>query len=672
MWFQEYYDTELFKGTLLDYVEDDPDNISELYDVTEQVLGVAGYQESLGIKGITNYNFREIDEDVFGKAYETYLVEIRKDRGVYYTPKYVTEYIVSETVGTEFEEKADQFREAIKAEKFDEAEEHLEDFVDIHIVDPACGSGSFLIKALREIWDQYQDVIDLLNELQAEHEDWQTLTHDEDELKKQRAIRSSQEVLNYENSRDLISKIILRHIHGVDLDPRALEVAKLNLWLQAIKLARIDFRYDNISSEDKHVLPDLELNLRHGDSLMALPEDDVINALNSSHIEGLDACTELRNEYLDEPTRENPLNEVIRKLSQISDELDKKFLSNIADDDIKTVRKTKPPLHWPLAFWYVYLEADHPGFDVVIGNPPYYSEPRGYKEDFRLYRQSPAIQDYYEDKMDVFCFFVDRAIDTAHPDARIGHIVPNYWNTRSSVTKMNKKLTQESRLARVIDFDEFPVFDDPDIHSTILILRVCESTEDLYDDYSVDTINVEDADLSVSEVIGALYRESIAGVDSSERTVTFREGSSRLSLGEETTEDLIAHIEGQTTVDIDSIPNSQGAVLPQDKLSLDEDEDEDEFPDDIEEGDGIFVLSNEEVRDLGLNAAEQSLIKPFYRPRQVEPFYIDTHENENLIYTKKNLIDYDGRDVFYEARNRIKEEGLDYSELDDETKEEYK
>lgn len=64
-WFHAYYDTELFQGTILDNVKQDPENLSTLKSSIKKVLGLEDYQQKNVVPGITDYNFREIDEDIF-------------------------------------------------------------------------------------------------------------------------------------------------------------------------------------------------------------------------------------------------------------------------------------------------------------------------------------------------------------------------------------------------------------------------------------------------------------------------------------------------------------------------------------------------------------------------------------------------------------------------------
>jgi len=97
-------------------------------------------------------------------------------------------------------------------------------------LDPACGSGSFLIKALRLIWNKYNELIDLLSDEDKKYSNFKNglIRYKEDE-ENSRNISELKNILNFRDKRDLISKIIIRHIHGNDLDANALEVAKVNL-----------------------------------------------------------------------------------------------------------------------------------------------------------------------------------------------------------------------------------------------------------------------------------------------------------------------------------------------------------------------------------------------------------------------------------------------------------
>ncbi len=175
------------------------------------------------------YNFDWIDADILGQVYEQYLGKIlaqtksgraklhegqahRKEQGIYYTPTYIVDYIVKNTVG-----------ELLKDKKVD--------IRKIKILDPACGSGSFLIKAF-----------DYVNAHLSGGEE------------------AKQHKLDSQGSYSVKTDIVKNNIFGVDLDNKAVEITKLNLLLKA--------------AEKNRKLPEeLDMHIRHGNSL--IDDEDV-------------------------------------------------------------------------------------------------------------------------------------------------------------------------------------------------------------------------------------------------------------------------------------------------------------------------------------------------------------------------------------------------------------
>jgi type I restriction-modification system DNA methylase subunit len=167
------------------------------------------------------YDFKNISADILGGIYEQYLGHIlkkgklvagrphRKERGIYYTPKYIVDYIVENTLGKLLKEIPRSRAGKIK------------------ILDPACGSGSFLIKAL-ELMDNYYEK--------------------DSQFKK------------YPFNRRV--KALQNNIYGVDLDEKAVEIAQLNLLLRALK-------------DEKRALPDLSHNIKCGNSLISGKEEEL-------------------------------------------------------------------------------------------------------------------------------------------------------------------------------------------------------------------------------------------------------------------------------------------------------------------------------------------------------------------------------------------------------------
>ena len=207
------------------------------------------------------YAFLYIPSDILGQVYERFLgkvirltaghqakveekPEVRKAGGVYYTPTYIVEYIVKNTVGKLVEKKSPQQVAALK------------------IVDPACGSGTFLLGA-------YQFLLDW-------HLNWYTASENEPGLaEKHKAIVKVGE--GYRLTTAKKKEILVNNIFGVDIDAQAVEVTKLSLLLKVLENAS-----GQLELVMERVLPDLGNNIKCGNSLVGfdyfegqlLPDED--------------------------------------------------------------------------------------------------------------------------------------------------------------------------------------------------------------------------------------------------------------------------------------------------------------------------------------------------------------------------------------------------------------
>jgi len=230
--FDGYYDSDLFALHLVDQVFIESATIENIINGLYEIPG-----------GMASYDFSLIDADVLGTVYEQYLGHVatvvkqrtkeaqirmdlglpseptfeltakkerRKEHGIYYTPRFITDYIVKETVGRFLKERS-----------------HNE-ILNIKILDPACGSGSFLIRAY-------------------------------DELLNYHAYRSGKPVTELDQWERL--PILIRNIFGVDLDMQAVEIACLNLLLRSLA--------------KRETLPSLAGNIRQGNSLISGTEEEL-------------------------------------------------------------------------------------------------------------------------------------------------------------------------------------------------------------------------------------------------------------------------------------------------------------------------------------------------------------------------------------------------------------
>lgn len=229
--FDGFYDSELFALHSIDQAFIDAVSLAGIMKGLYDVPG-----------GMASYDFSVIEPDVLGAVYEQYLGHVatvvkqkakaaqaklglgfateeisqeakklkRKQQGIYYTPKWITDYIVKHTLG-------------------DFVAEHSHgDILNVRILDPACGSGSFLIRAYDELLRYHAGV---KQKPVVELDQWDRLP------------------------------ILTQSIFGVDLDGQAVEITRLNLLLRS--LAR------------RETLPNLADNIRRGNSLIAGGETEL-------------------------------------------------------------------------------------------------------------------------------------------------------------------------------------------------------------------------------------------------------------------------------------------------------------------------------------------------------------------------------------------------------------
>lgn len=210
------------------------------------------------------YQFDVVPADILGQVYEQFLgkvirmtsggmvkieekPEVRKAGGVYYTPTYIVDYIVKNTVGKKLEEMdlaVILSRSEAKAKNPSKKATNG----TLNILDPACGSGSFLLGAYDYLLKWYH------GEYSKNKEYW---------LKQKNApvfaIGDAIQLTTPERKR-----ILLEHIHGVDIDEQAVEVAKLNLMLKCLE----GESRQNLKLSVERLLPDLSDNIKCGNSLI--------------------------------------------------------------------------------------------------------------------------------------------------------------------------------------------------------------------------------------------------------------------------------------------------------------------------------------------------------------------------------------------------------------------
>jgi hypothetical protein len=382
----EYYDTELFipSNDILSKLKDTKENYQNFLKVLGKVAGFAEDPEVFS-GGLYSYSFRLIDEDVFGKSYEMFLAENRKDQGIYYTPKVITKRMASKLVEELFGPIRDQLLKHLESKEFSEALDDARKLTEIRIIDPACGSGPFLISVLREISKVYEEL--------KQKTDWVNIYHNglvipQDIRKREENISEIRKLLGFNRNgggglnREVISKIVLRHIYGADLDGMALNVAKVNLWKETVKINPSSYHFQSLPESINHILPNLNINFIRGNSIVSLQDDVVIEIMLKEFQDEIKKIVNLRNEYLEDPTRA----EIPDKIEEIKFPVRERLKVEFR----KLYGSLEPsPLFYPLEFFFTYFDMngnlikEKNGFSGVIGNPPW-NDIKPFKREFAL------------------------------------------------------------------------------------------------------------------------------------------------------------------------------------------------------------------------------------------------------------------------------------------------
>lgn len=198
------------------------------------------------------YEFRMLSADILGQVYEQFLGKViritdgrravvedkpavKKAGGVYYTPTYIVKYIVKQTVGKLIEGRTPK------------------QITQIRVLDPACGSGSFLIGVYQLLLDWYQQ--------------WYLANDPGKWAKGKSPALTAAPSGGWLLSTTERKRILLAHIYGVDIDSQAVEVTKLSLLLKVLEGETMHTLQRELISE--RVLPDLSENIKCGNSLVA-------------------------------------------------------------------------------------------------------------------------------------------------------------------------------------------------------------------------------------------------------------------------------------------------------------------------------------------------------------------------------------------------------------------
>lgn len=450
-----------------------PDDILDAVEIDDDLL----YRHTLKL---SDYDFAsEVDVNILGHIFENSLNELdelkaeleghvfdktkskRKKDGIVYTPKYITKYIVDNTVGKLCAEKKaelgiieeDYYSDKKRQKKTIQAlAEKLNVYrnwlLKITICDPACGSGAFLNQALNFLIDEHR----LIDEMQAK-------------------LFGDTLVLS-----DVEKSILENNLFGVDINEESVEIAKLSLWLR--------------TAQPNRKLNDLSNNIKCGNSLIDDPTVAGEKAFDWEKefpqvfgrkaekdkvilVEKIDAPDYLK--LIREKTQEAQLKaEQGLALSKEALEIAKQLAEYAEKLDAVSEPKAK----------YGNTKS---GFDVVIGNPPYLlCQPSNTNANVLDFYKTFRVASY---KIDLFHLFFEKSIMLLKQKGKLGFITPNTYFSNKYIQKLRSYILSNTYIDCIVNHKEI-VFVDAGVDVATLILTKKIELNPQINIYKSDSIGV--------------------------------------------------------------------------------------------------------------------------------------------------------------------------------------
>ncbi len=500
-----------------------------IIDLSQELGGASFRQtEAHGLISIfANYKFTveentPIDEEIaldptlLGKAFEELLAyynpetnqAAKNQTGSFYTPPLVSEYMIDKSLRLFLHNALSQKTRMSKADievgldillsytekehafSAEETRVLVQAIDECKAIDPACGSGAFLMGILHKL-------VDILQKLDKDNLLWFDLLIENfpAHLKKEMRIKLREENHSYKRKLGLIQKCI----YGVDIQPIAIQIAKLRFFLTLL----IEQDIDHARAGDNYnflPLPNLEFKLICADTLLRFRSELTQNDENQIVLELENPrAKELReavNDYFAAslPDKKqmivNRIKDITNDVARIHiTEIDKKIgqLRLLTATRRRSQEETIAIISFEKDQWLSYhgifdnrtvlfFESQfqfpdvQEGFDIVIGNPPYIQ-----LSSVMIRKQTDLYQrmDYtsFERTGDIYCLFYERGLDILKPDGVLCYITSNKWMRSSYGRALRELLQDKSTIHELVDMRGFQVFASATVDTNIITLQ---------------------------------------------------------------------------------------------------------------------------------------------------------------------------------------------------------
>jgi hypothetical protein len=377
--------------------------------------------------------------------------------------------------------------------------------LDIKICDPAMGSGHFLVEAVDYLTDE---LIAILTEYPEHNPVLEMLDQTRQSILQnleQQGIRINADRLE---PTQLLQRVVMKRcIYGVDLNPMAVELAKVSLWLHSFTIGA------PLSFLDHHLRCGNSLigtTAREAEAKMAQEESGQLNLLTGPFVGLLKAAEIMRGvSVLSDATFAEveqseklfrSFDEAAKPFKRLLDIYVSKFFglkqadnflrvygTNAINANTKKMSKAdkavyeeaqklseeKRFFHWDLEFPEVFIDLENAswnenaGFDVLVGNPPYVRQ-EGLGEIKPFFK---AQYKSYHGVADLYTYFYERGVTILRTSGALSYIVTNKWLRAGYGEALRQFFTENCVFEKIVDFGHAPIFADADVFPCIVVVR---------------------------------------------------------------------------------------------------------------------------------------------------------------------------------------------------------
>ena len=367
-----------------------------------------------------------VDPEMLGKIFES-LLEDNKAKGAFYTPKEIVRYMCKESLIAHLASKLPDVADGV-VRAFVESHEmqpELEPYRDnlesalreVKICDPAIGSGAFPMGLLNELW-------------------------------------RCREALGTQMSRlQLKKEIIENNIYGVDIERGAIDIARLRFWLSIV-----------VDSETAEPLPNFDYKFMQGNSLIESYGGFDLSRIAGKTVGRPSTSTQLVIGLDSDLSRKN-LQKLLHEYFSVTDHQQKANMRHAINAEVKTLiresvggtptflaklEQLDPSANQDFFLWHTWFKDifDKGGFDIVIGNPPYFQVKKGMVDKNKY----PYSEGKDKGKQNVYKLFVEHSYNILSTNGICTLITQSSLMCDSSSQYTRELLLKKTTISQIIEF----------------------------------------------------------------------------------------------------------------------------------------------------------------------------------------------------------------------------